>query len=188
MRKRPCGAERRRVVSRNSEPVQRGQPIGPRQVFAGQVSIEFPRLAAGDGRMSGRHTALGRQHQLACFIPGERGLEVLGRHDFQDQCACRDVQRSEPRRRAAGVEGKHVVVAVFDQPVVGEHGPGRNGFDHSAPHDTLGEFWVFDLLGDRDAVSLRDEAAQVFGGGLDGDAGQGDFGRAAIVARGERQA
>src|SRR6266571_1494616 len=54
----------------------------------------------------------------------------------------------------------------------------------ATPH-AFGELGIFDLLGDRDAVSLRDQPAQVLRRSLDRHTGKRDLGGAAVVARGE---
>ena len=65
---------------------------------------------------------------------------------------------------------------------------GRDRLHHLAAHEALRELRVLDLLADRHAVPFGDQAAEVVGGGLHGDAGERDVGRAAVVARREGEA
>src|SRR5439155_13648480 len=76
-----------------------------------------------------------------------------------------------------------VVSPPRDPPFL-EQGPRGHRLDHLAPDQPLRLLRILDLLADGDAVSLGDQLLEVFGRGLDRDAGQGH----AVAAGGERDA
>jgi hypothetical protein len=79
-------------------------------------------------------------------VPRERRLQVFRRDDFEYQLAGGDVECGDAHGGRARVDGDDVVVATLYQPVVREDGTRRDGLDHRAPHDALGELRILDLL------------------------------------------
>ena len=184
---RAGGTERRPILAGDAKSVERSDSVGARQVFARQLGIVLPCLAGSHRPRRRGDCRLSRQDQLAGFVPSERQLELGGRHNLEDQLTGCEIETGDPRIRAARVHGDQIVVAIAVQPILGQHGAGRNGLDDRPPHDALRQLWIFDLLADRDAVALRNQTAQVVRSCLDRYAGKRDFRRAAVVARRERQ-
>jgi hypothetical protein len=184
---RAGGADRRAVVYTDAQPIQRRDAVGAREIFTCERGVEFPGFAGrhcGDGR---RHGVIRWNDELPRFVAAERRIEIRRRDDLENQFARGDVQGCEPGGRAAGVHRYDVVVAIPNQPVVRQHRAGRDRLDHGSADDALGQFGIFDLFADRDAVAFGDQPPQVFRGRLHWDAGEWDFCCRAVIPRGERQ-
>ena len=179
---RAGGANGRSVVRADAKPIERGDTVGARQVFARQLGVEFPCLArghCGDGRSD---RMIRRNDELAGFVAPERSLDVGRGDDLEDEIARGDVEGSEPGSRAAGIHRHEIVIPVSYEPVVRQHGARRHRLDHRPANDAFGQLGIFDLLTNRDAVPLGDEPPQILGGGFHGDTGERDLRRAAVVA------
>ena len=78
-------------------------------------------------------------------------------------------------------QSTQIVIACTVEQVVGKRRARCNRLDHLTLDDTLGEFWVFSLLTDRDTETLLDEAAQVFSRRFHRHARQGNFTGPAVI-------
>ena len=184
---RARGANRGTIIRTHAEPIQRGNGVGAHQVFTAELSIEFPRLSRRRRRSWCSERRLSRQDQFPGFEPCQRLLEIGDRHNLEDQFTRREIERGQADGWAARIEGDEIVVAIADEPVVGEHGAWRNRFHHGPADDAFGELGVLDLLADRDPMALGDQPAQILGGRFHGNARQRDRGGAAVVAGRQRQ-
>src|SRR2546427_257499 len=146
------------------------------------VRVKLPGFAHGYGGARRRNRHLCRQYHLARLIAGDCLVDLGGGYHFQDQLTGGDIQGCEPRGRAAGINRYHIVVAVFDQPIISQHGAGRDRFDHGSADDALGQLGIFDLLTDRDPMPLGDETPEVFGRGLHGNTRERHLGSTAVIA------
>ncbi len=182
---RSSGSDCRRVAGLEPEAIERGEAEPARELLAGEVGVELPGLAVGEQRRRFREPVSGRavgggRHDLRRCEAGERFAEGCGPHRLQHEFARAQVDRRNAGRVA--VRHRHdPVVLVAGNPAIRQQRAGRDRLDHLAPHDTLGQLRVFDLLADRDAMAGRDELFQVLGGRLHRHAGEGD----AVPARRE---
>ena len=186
---RARGAQRRPIARLHPKPVERSQPERARQVLAGELGVELPDLAFGPGGpIRERRDAPVRRHDFGRLVARQRGRELFGRHGLEHELAGRQVESGDPRGDAAGIHRHQEVVAVLLEPVVREDGARCDRLHNLATHQALRELRILDLLADRHAVPFDNQAPDVFGGGLHGDAGEGHVRRAAVVARREREA
>ena len=149
--------------------------------------------AGGRSALSPEATTTSRGEKRA-----KRASRSAGSYGGEAEFACRDVDGSDSDQRVdvalspstslrATGECDDVVVSRAVEQIIGERRARRDRLHHRALDDPFRQLRVFDLLADRDAESLRDEASHVVARRLDRDAGERDLGRAAIVPRGERQ-
>ena len=132
----------------------------------------------------GRDQELGRPEPLDLRAEGRR----LGLGDAELAGRGVDPRDPDPRvlPRAVGGERDQVRRPVaLEQPLV-ERRPRRHDLDDAAVDDPLGGLRVLELLADRDLVPLLDELPHVAVDRLDRHARQRHLGRAAVVARGQR--
>ena len=179
---RTGGADSRPVLRADAQAIERGDAVGPHQILARELRVELPGFAHGYGGAGRRNRHRCRQYHLARLIAGDCRVELSGRHHFEDQLPGGDVQGCEPRGRAAGINRYHIVVAVLDQPIISQHGAGRDRLDHSSADDAFGQLGIFDLLTDCDPMPLGDETPEVFGRGLHGNARERHLGSTAVIA------
>ncbi len=181
-------AERWVVGLGDAESLEAAHTVVSSEVLGRVRGIEVPRLACGhhdirDGRRKG---AVVRHDDLTRIVPRDGGCELIGVHSLDDELARREVDRGDPRPLAR-IQGDQEVVAGTVQPIMGEDRARADDFDHLPTHQTFSMLRVFDLFTDCHTVARLDQAAQVLAGSFDGNTGEGDVGRGAIVPHGERE-
>ena len=152
------GADGGVVGGAESEAVERGQVEAARQFLARQRGVELPALAGGAHHavLEGQFR-IGRRGHFRRRQAAERFGERLVRHRFEHELAGGQIDRCDadrpaaplPRCSASRQAHRHqVVVPSPGQPPVFQQRAWRDGLDHLALDDPLGELRVLDLLAD----------------------------------------
>ena len=176
---RARGRHARRIVGTDAQSIERREVEPPGEIVARKHGIELPGAAPGKERCDptrrqGRRVVVGHD-DLGGVESRERLLQAVGRHRLEEKLARAEVHGGEPESAPLGPRhGGHPVVARSGYPPLRQQRAGRERLDDLASHQPLGQPGILHLLADGDAMSGRNEQAQVFGGGLDRNPRQRD--------------
>ena len=174
----------------------------PRQIVARERLVELPRLALGDERLrcatrgSGDARMPRGNEDLARREPREQRIELRrASSTIEPNFAGRNVRRGDADAivplAAVGVPRHSAQMKLLRAPSSRSSAnatPGVTVSITSRRTMPLASLRIFDLLADRDAKALLHEPAHVVARRFHRNAGERHFGRAAVVARRQREA